>query len=58
MGDNSGSWLQVVGSSKELTSEIQRLQLIVEHQKSTLEQKETEIANLKKIIGLLENKFV
>ena len=61
MGDNSGSWLQVVGSSKELTSEIEKLQLINGHFKATLEQKNTEIENLKvqivqlqKINALLE----
>jgi transcriptional regulator with XRE-family HTH domain len=64
MGDNnSGSWLQVVGTSKELVSEIEKLQLINELKDKELIMQQREIALLEqkiadqqKIITLLENK--
>ncbi len=52
--DNSGNF--VIGSSPELAFEIQKQQLIIQHLKATLEQKNIEIANQKEIIELLKIK--
>lgn len=50
IGENSmGSNTQIMGASKELAFEIEKLQLIVEHQKNTLAQKDKEIARLESL---------
>jgi transcriptional regulator with XRE-family HTH domain len=52
IGDNSTiSMSQLIGSSKELTFEIQKLQLVIEHQQQ-------EITYLKEIIELLKHKSI
>lgn len=56
IGDNSTNISQIMGSSKELAFEIQKLQLILEHKNELLEQKDTQIAKLEKIVALMENK--
>jgi transcriptional regulator with XRE-family HTH domain len=59
IGDNSiGSNsinTSIINSSKELTFEIQKLQLMLEHKNELLEQKDSQIAKLEKIIALMEN---
>jgi len=52
---NSSISMSVIGSSKELAFEIQKLQLILEHKNELLEQKDTQIAKLEKIVALMEN---
>jgi transcriptional regulator with XRE-family HTH domain len=55
IGDNSTiSMSQILGSSKELTFEIQKQQLIIEHLKASIEQKDTETENLKVQIAQLQ----
>lgn len=41
-------------NSQNLSAEIEKLNLIIQHKDELLEQKQTEIENLKKIISLLE----
>lgn len=55
VGDNnSGSWLQVVGASKELTAEIEKLQLIIELKDKELAMQQREITYLKKMLEMSE----
>lgn len=55
IGDNSViSMSQIIGSSKELTFEIQKLQLMVEHKDEMMTQKDKEIAGLKGMIELMK----
>jgi transcriptional regulator with XRE-family HTH domain len=55
IGDNSMiSMSQIMGSSKELVFEMQKLQLRLEHKKEMLVQKDREIVNLKEMIALLK----
>jgi transcriptional regulator with XRE-family HTH domain len=57
IGENSmGDNMQIMGASKELIFEIQKLQLTLEHKNELLEQKDSQIAKLEKIIALMENK--
>lgn len=56
IGDNSSiSMSQLIGSSKDLIFEIQKLQLQLEHKNELLAQKDNQIAKLEKIIALMEN---
>ena len=43
-----------MGSSKELTFEMQKLQLNLEHKEAMLAQKDKEIEGLKELIALLK----
>ena len=53
-GDNSTNGFNVmVGSATELTFEIQKLQLIIQHNKEMLAQKDKDIARLETIIELM-----
>jgi transcriptional regulator with XRE-family HTH domain len=55
IGDNSMIGIsQIMGSSKELVFEIQKLQLNLEHKEEMLVQKDREIVNLKEMIALLK----
>ncbi len=56
IGDNSViSMSQIMmGSSKELTFEMQKLQLSLEHKEAMLAQKDKEIEGLKELIALLK----
>ena len=44
-------------SNDKLCSEIEKLNLIIEHQKELLNQKDTELEALRRIINLLESKL-
>lgn len=56
-GDNSPNGCNVViGSPIELAFEIQKLQLIIQHDKEMLAQKDKDIERLETIIELLKNK--
>ena len=56
IGDNSViSMSQIMmGSSKELTFEMQKLQLSLEHKEAMLAQKDKEIQRLEELIALLK----
>jgi len=54
VGD-SNSGCNIIGST-ELAFENQKLQLMIDHHKATIDQKNTEIANQKEIIELLKGK--
>jgi transcriptional regulator with XRE-family HTH domain len=54
IGDNSMNVSQIMGSSKELVFEMQKLQLNLEHKEEMLVQKDKEIVNLKEMIALLK----
>jgi transcriptional regulator with XRE-family HTH domain len=56
-GNENSNNVNIIGST-ELAFENQKQQLIIEHLKSTLEQKNTEIANQKEIIELLKSKSI
>lgn len=51
---NNGS--HIIGSPSELTFELQKLQLINQHQHEIIAQKDKDIARLETIIELLKNK--
>ncbi|MDP2902968.1 MAG: hypothetical protein Q8N96_07630 [Methylovulum sp.] len=54
IGDkNSG--FNVIGSSKELASEIQKLQLVINHKDEIIEHQKREIAYLQDMLELLKN---
>jgi transcriptional regulator with XRE-family HTH domain len=58
IGDNSMIGIsQIMGSSKDLVYEIQKLQLITEHKEEMLAQKDKEIAGLKGIIDLMKTQL-
>ena len=54
IGDNSVNISQIIGSSKELIFEMQKLQLSLEHKEAMLAQKDKEIEGLKELIALLK----
>ena len=54
IGDNSMNVSQIMGSSKDLVFEMQKLQLISEHKDEMMTQKDKEIAGLKGIIELMK----
>ena len=54
IGDNSVNISQIIGSSKELIFEMQKLQLGLEHKEAMLAQKDKEIEGLKELIVLLK----
>ncbi len=55
IGDNSViSMSQIVGSSRELTFEMQKLKLMLEHKDEMLSQKDKEIAGLKGMLELMK----
>ncbi|MEI6544173.1 MAG: helix-turn-helix transcriptional regulator [Methylococcales bacterium] len=54
IGDNSVNISQIIGSSKELIFEMQKLQLGLEHKEAMLAQKDKEIEGLKELIALLK----
>ena len=54
IGDNSVNISQIIGSSKELIFEMQKLQLGLEHKEAMLAQKDREIEGLKELIALLK----
>ena len=54
IGDNSVNISQIIGSSKELIFEMQKLQLNLEHKEAMLAQKDKEIEGLKELIALLK----
>jgi transcriptional regulator with XRE-family HTH domain len=59
IGDNSMIGIsQIMGSSKELVFEIQKLQLNLDHKEEMLVQKDREIVNLKEMIALLKKETV
>lgn len=56
-GDNSTNGFNVmIGSPTELAFEIQKLQLIIQHDKEMLAQKDKDIERLETIVELLKNK--
>lgn len=57
VGNDNSHNINIIGST-ELAFENQKQQLIIEHLKATLEQKNIEIANQKEIIELLKSKSV
>ena len=58
IGDNSViSMSQIVGSSKELIFEMQKLQLGLEHKEAMLAQKDKEIEGLKELISLMKTQL-
>ncbi|MDO9213426.1 MAG: helix-turn-helix transcriptional regulator [Methylococcales bacterium] len=54
IGDNSVNISQIIGSSKDLAYELQKLQLMVEHKDEMMTQKDKEIAGLKEVVALLK----
>ncbi|MCG7656949.1 helix-turn-helix domain-containing protein [Wielerella bovis] len=52
-GTNNGD-VAYYANSQNLSAEIEKLNLIIQHKDELLEQKQSEIENLKKIISLLE----
>ena len=54
IGDNSVNISQIIGSSKELIFEMQKLQLGLEHKEAMLAQKDKEIQRLEELIALLK----
>ena len=54
IGDNSVNISQIIGSSKELTFEMEKLQLSLEHKEAMLAQKDKEIQRLEELIALLK----
>ena len=54
IGDNSVNISQIIGSSKELIFEMQKLQLSLEHKEAMLAQKDKEIQRLEELIALLK----
>ena len=58
IGDNSVNVSQIMGVSKDLVFEMQKLQLNLEHKEEMLSQKDKEIAALKEVIELLRAKSV
>jgi transcriptional regulator with XRE-family HTH domain len=54
IGDNSVNISQIIGSSKDLAYEMQKLQLMLEHKDEMMTQKDKEIAGLKEVVELLK----
>ncbi|MEI8209383.1 MAG: helix-turn-helix transcriptional regulator, partial [Methylococcales bacterium] len=57
IGDNSVNISQIIGSSKELTFEMEKLQLSLEHKEAMLAQKDKEIEGLKELISLMKTQL-
>lgn len=55
ISDNSNNGCNIIGSSKELTSEIQKLQLVVNHKDEIIEHQKREIAYLQDMLEMLKN---
>lgn len=53
IGNNSVNVSQIMGASKDLVFEMQKLQLNLEHKEEMLAQKDKEIAGLKEVVELL-----
>ena len=54
IGDNSVNISQIIGSSKDLAYELQKLQLMLQHKDEMMTQKDKEIAGLKEVVALLK----
>ncbi len=57
IGDNSVNISQMIGSSKELIFEMQKLQLGLEHKEAMLAQKDKEIQRLEELIALMKTQL-
>ena len=56
--DNRGAnYYSTVQNQQDNQAEIEKLQLIIQHKDEIIEQKENELASLRKVVALLEQNF-